>query len=112
MPRILADPHHGLIVVQWIVVEQHQVFRARLPGQEHGIFPGAVSPSAMRFVLGGRILRIADEDIRVLRVLAKCVVRLLYAMLIVGCINDHRAVRFNTVTGRALRMVQRKGAHL
>ena len=50
------------------MVEQNQLLRAGLAGESGGLKPGAVSPAAMAIVFGGCILRVADQDVGVLRV--------------------------------------------
>src|ERR1700704_295612 len=59
--------HHlveNVIVVRWVMVEQHQFFRARLHHDVNGLAPMTVPPAtASSGVFIWQILRVVDENV-------------------------------------------------
>ena len=88
-------------------MEQEQTLRPRVPRHKNRVGPRAVTPAAVCFLFRRRVLRIADQNIGALCILAEnLVVR--DPVLVVGRIDDHGAVAFNSISRSALRMIQRK----
>ena len=91
----------------WIVMEQHQLFRAAFHNYIHRFAPVAMSPAALfRRVFLGQILRIVNKNIRPCCQRAHVLIENRITGLVVGSINYHAFRTLNAIPKAALRMVQ------
>jgi hypothetical protein len=104
--RADLDPVERGIAVRGIVMEQHQLAGARLPGNVHRVLDRAVAPMAFRSVFLVRVLRVVDEHVDAVaqleHLLRHVVVRVLgaTARTVVGDVRDRDAVPVHTESER------------
>ena len=61
--RVAQDGVEPIVAVRRAVVEQRELARARLLGDEDRVLDGAVTPGALDLVLVGGVLRVVDEQV-------------------------------------------------
>lgn len=91
-------------------MEQDQLFDIGLARQFHGFAPGAMAPTLALGVFFAGILRVVDQDVRPLGVIAQGCVGGGVSVLVIAGVDDGRARGFDAVSGCPVRMVKREGA--
>ncbi len=109
--RVVRNPHHLLVVMLGIVVKKNQLLRPRIPRHQnalaHVLWPHPRCVSYSAGVYCASQIRTSASCAYSRRILSES----RFAVLVVGRVNDHSAVAFNSIPRRALRMIQRKRAN-
>ncbi len=92
-------------------MEEDQLLDLRRAGEVDGFTPRAVSPTLAVFIFFGRVLRVVNQNVGVLCVVAKSGVRNVVAVFMIACVNDRRAGRLDAIAGCAVRVMQGEGAN-
>src|SRR5690242_19827439 len=101
---------HEVVVMAGVVVEQHQLLHLGRIGQAHALLPGGMAPSDVfrEFLVG--VGRIVDEEIGAAHQLEDQRIERAWLVLAVGDVAQGAAVIFDPIAGRAVWMVERRGA--
>src|SRR5208337_5129206 len=99
---------HCLIVVAGVVVEQNQTLYIALASDARGLQPGTVAPTLLGKIFVGRVLRIVNQHISILRELSQGLVELIMSVLKIAGMGNHGVFRFDSVSGSALGVIQGK----
>src|SRR5690242_12558523 len=97
-----------LVVMPGVVVKQDQLLDIRVARNANSLFPSAVTPASVGWILLRCVLGVVDQDVSLLAVLANDAVCSRVAMLVVARQNHCSARRFDAVTAASLGMVERK----
>jgi hypothetical protein len=97
------------IVVARIMMEKNQLLDVAIASHPRRLQPGAMAPPALRLILSRRILRIENQNLCILGILAQHPVQVRVAMLQIAGVNDDRTILLHPVSGGSLGMIQGEG---